>query len=109
MYGSTGRFLGPCVRDLHLFSLEEAVYKMSGYPAERFGASNRGVLRENAFADVVVFDPNTITDHATFADPRQRTTGIESVIVNGVPIVVDGAPIDRSSDCLPGRYVEREP
>ncbi len=107
MYGSAGRLLGPCVRDLRLFSLEDAVYKLSAAAAERFCFRDRGVLQQNKLADVVVFDADTITDRATFADPHQQTAGIEHVLVNGVPIIQNGAPVDEVADPLPGRYLKK--
>ncbi|MGH7202698.1 MAG: amidohydrolase family protein, partial [Planctomycetaceae bacterium] len=103
MYGSAGRLLGPLVRDEKLFSLEDAVWKLSGRAAERFRLKDRGVLREGAFADLVVFDPATVTDRATYGEPRQATIGIEHVLVNGRPIIADGAPLESLPDPLPGR------
>jgi N-acyl-D-aspartate/D-glutamate deacylase len=76
------------VRDEHLLTLEQAVHKMTGMPAARLGLADRGVLREGAAADVVVFDPATITDRATFESPHQYATGIDYVLVNGT-IAVD--------------------
>jgi N-acyl-D-amino-acid deacylase len=105
VYGSSTRLLGHCVRDQQLFSLEEAVYKLSGYPASRFGMVNRGILREGAFADVVVFDPATINDPATYEAPHQNATGVTDVLVNGLPIIAVGQPIESPSDPLPGRYL----
>jgi N-acyl-D-amino-acid deacylase len=61
------------------------------------------VIDEGAFADIVIFDPDTIADRATFAEPQQHAVGIEHVIVNGTPIVVNGTPIDRFEGPLPGR------
>ncbi|QDT46777.1 D-aminoacylase [Symmachiella dynata] len=106
MYGSAPRLLGPLVRDRKLFSLEESVYKLAGYPAQRFGLVNRGELREGNYADVVVFDAETVTDHATYDDPRQLSTGIEHVLVNGVPIIADGVAVDQPPEGLPGRYLK---
>jgi N-acyl-D-amino-acid deacylase len=106
MFGSVGRILGSCVRDKQLFTLEEAVAKLSAIPAERFKLLDRGVIRENAFADLVIFDPNTISDRATFDEPSQPTVGISHVLTNGTPIVRDGEPIvadDRTN--LPGRFL----
>ncbi len=105
-YGSAARLLGPCVRDLKLFSLEEAVHKLSGRAAERFGLHNRSVIREGNFADVVVFDAQTVTDRATLENPHQYCVGIETVLVNGVPIIRSGAPVESIADPLPGRYLQ---
>lgn len=105
-YGSTGRFLGPCVRDLQLFSLEDAIRKLSGFPAERFGLADRGVIAEGKFADVVVFDAETITDLATYETPALQS-GVEHVLVNGVPILRDGMPVE-TMNAWPGRYVRYE-
>ncbi|MBK8902087.1 MAG: D-aminoacylase [Anaerolineaceae bacterium] len=102
-YGSAARLLGPCVRDKHWFSLEAAVYKLSHHPAQRFGLTNRGQVRAGCFADLVVFDAATVADRATFADPHQYSVGIEHVLVNGVPIIADGQPIENLAQPLPGR------
>lgn len=106
MYGSAGRLLGPMVRDDGLFSLEDAVFKLSGHAAKRFGLKDRSVLREGYFADVVVFDSETITDHATYDNPHQETTGVDAVLVNGVPIIRDGRPVEERSKTLPGRFLQ---
>lgn len=105
VYGSVGRILGPFVRDLKLFSLETAVHKLSGFAADRFQLRDRGVLAEGAFADAVVFDPAKMQDRATFDDPHQTTVGISDVVVNGVPIVRDGTPIDDLETTPPGRFI----
>ncbi|NKB71986.1 MAG: amidohydrolase family protein [Candidatus Latescibacteria bacterium] len=105
MYGSAGRILGPCVRDHRLFSLEDAVYKMAGYPASRFGLTDRGTIAAGKFADLVVFDAETVVDRATYQDPHQYTEGIEHVLVNGTPIIAAGDPVDDLPNPLPGRYL----
>jgi N-acyl-D-amino-acid deacylase len=103
VYGSAPRMLGPLVRDRKLFSLEEAVRKMTAAPAERFGLADRGQIREGAFADLVLFDPRTVSDRATYADPHRLSVGIERVLVNGVEIFSHGRPIDLPATELPGR------
>lgn len=102
-YGSAARLLGPAVRDKNWLTLEEAVYKLSGYPAQRFGLEERGLLREGYWADLVVFDAEQVRDRATFEDPHQTAVGVEHVVVNGTPIIRDGVPIDDLQGPLPGR------
>ncbi|MDA1158658.1 MAG: amidohydrolase family protein, partial [Planctomycetota bacterium] len=104
VFGSVGRFLGPLVRDLKLNSLENAVHKMTGYSANRFRLPDRGTVTEGAFADLTIFNAETITDHATFANPRQRTTGVETVIVNGRVVVESAEPVEAASP--PGRSLK---
>lgn len=101
--GSAGRLLGSYVREKKLLSLESAVRKLSGYPAEKFGLIDRGVVREGAFADLVVFDPETICDRATYDEPHLSTVGVEHVLVNGIPILSDSQPVMIEGDVLPGR------
>ena len=103
VYGSAPRLLGPCVRDQKLFSLEEAVHKLSGRPAERFGLARRGRIAEGCHADVVLFDADTVADRATYENPHQLPTGIDAVLVNGVPIISEGAAVDPLPGVLPGR------
>jgi N-acyl-D-amino-acid deacylase len=91
-YGSTGRVLGDFVRDRGTLTLETAVAKMTSVPAARLGLRDRGVLREGAFADLVVFDPERIADLATYDEPDRHPSGIGHVVVNGVVAVRDGAP-----------------
>ncbi len=100
--GSAARLLGPCVRK-GLFSLEDAVWKLSGAPATRFGLKDRGRVEEGAYADLVVFDPDSIQDHATYAEPNQLSSGVSEVLVNGVPIIRRGEPVADLGQTLPGR------
>jgi N-acyl-D-amino-acid deacylase len=102
-FGSAARLLGSCVREHNLFSLEEAVYKMTAFPAERFGLKDRGVIADGRFADITVFNPDTIDDPATYADPHQYAVGVSHVIVNGRPIIQAGEPL--TSKPWPGRYL----
>ncbi|MXW00553.1 MAG: D-aminoacylase [Holophagales bacterium] len=100
-YGNFARVLGMLVRDQEALSLAEAVRKMTSMPAENLRLDRRGTLEEGFFADVVVFDPETITDHATFQQPHQYATGVQHVLVNGVPVLRDG----EHTGATPGRVV----
>lgn len=100
-YGSFARVLGKFVRDEQVISLEEGVYKMTGLPARNMKLKKRGLLKEGFYADVVVFDPATIQDHATFEEPHQYSTGVLGVWVNGVQVLKDG----EHTGALPGRVV----
>jgi N-acyl-D-amino-acid deacylase len=102
-YGTFPRILGHYARDLGLLSLPQAVHKMTGASAAALGLLDRGMLRPGAFADITVFDPATVADCATLAEPRQYPTGIPYVIVNGAP-VIDG---DAHTGALPGRVLRR--
>lgn len=86
-YGSFPRVLGRYVREERLLSLEEAVRKMTSFPAARLGLQDRGLLREGLRADIAIFDPDAIIDRATFEEPHQFPEGIHYVIVNGVIVV----------------------
>ncbi len=93
--GSFPRVLGHYVRDRRALPLEDAVRKMSAFPASRVRLTDRGMLRQGLAADVVVFDPATVTDRATFAEPFSYAEGIRVVIVNGVPALRDGERAER--------------
>lgn len=103
MYGAATRLIGPCVRDWKAFSLEDAIAKLTSKPAARFGLTDRGIIRDGAFADLVIFDAETVSDRAACENPRETSTGIEWVLVNGNPIIEHGTPIDQPSEDLPGR------
>ena len=100
-YGTFPRVLGRYVREEKVLSLEEAVEKMTSITAERFGLSDRGVIREGAWADLVLFDAQTVADKATYADPHQYPEGIPYVVVNGV-VVIDQ---DQHTGALPGQVL----
>jgi N-acyl-D-amino-acid deacylase len=100
-YGTYPRVLGRYVREKSILSLEEAVKKMTSLTAERFNLGDRGVVREGAWADLVLFDSRTVIDKATFADPHQYPEGIAYVIVNG-EIVLDKG---EHTGALPGRVL----
>ena len=102
-YGSFPRILGEFVRDRRVLSLEEAVRKMTGAAAARLGLTDRGLLRDGYAADLVVFDPGRVSSNATYDAPRAFPTGIEHVIVNGIPVVAHSA----HTGALPGRTVRR--
>jgi N-acyl-D-amino-acid deacylase len=102
-YGNFARLLGRYVRDEQIIPLADAVRRMTSLPASTLHLTDRGALRAGAFADVVVFDPSTVSDRATFERPLQYATGIEHVFVNGVAVVRDGA----HTGAKPGRVVVR--
>jgi N-acyl-D-amino-acid deacylase len=93
--GSFPRVLGKYVRERRALTLEDAIRKMTSFPASRVRLADRGMLREGFAADVVMFDPATVTDRATFAEPFHYPDGIRLVIVNGVPAVRDGQHAER--------------
>jgi len=100
-YGSFARLLAKYVRDEQALSLEEAVRRLSGFPAATLGLERRGRLAPGYFADVVAFDPDRIQDHATFEQPHQYATGVVHVFVNGQQVLRDG----EHTGGLPGRVV----
>jgi len=101
-YGSFARLLGKYVRDEKLIPLAEAVRRLSALPADNLRLDRRGRLRPGYYADVVIFDPATIQDHATFDRPHQYAIGVRDVLVNGVPVLRDGEHIGAT----PGRVVD---
>ncbi|MEE8362577.1 MAG: amidohydrolase family protein, partial [Dehalococcoidia bacterium] len=102
-YGTFPRVLGRYVREEPLLSLETAVHKMTGMPAARLGLRDRGVLREGAVADVVVFDPETVIDRATYENPHRYPAGVSHVLVGGEAVIEDG----RHTNARPGRVLRR--
>ncbi len=91
-YGNFVRVLGKYARDEHALSLPEAVRRLAALPAHNLGLHDRGMLKAGDYADIVVFDPKTVSDHATFTKPQQYATGVSDVLVNGQPVLKDGEP-----------------
>jgi N-acyl-D-amino-acid deacylase len=89
-YGTFARFLGHYVRDQKVTTLPDAIRRLTSLPATTFKLKNRGCLQADCYADIVVFDPATIKDHATFEKPHQYATGVQHVFVNGVQVLRDG-------------------
>jgi N-acyl-D-amino-acid deacylase len=100
-YGNVARLLGKYVRDEKLIPLEEAVRRLSALPAVNLKLDRRGALKPGFFADIVVFNPATIQDHATFEQPHRYATGVRDVFVNGVQVLRDG----EHTDAKPGQVV----
>lgn len=103
-FGNFARVYARYVRDEKVITVAEAVRKMTSLPASNLGIANRGRLQKGYFADIAVFDPNIIQDHATFEKPRQPATGVSEVFVNGVEVVHDG----EHTGAKPGRVVKRD-
>jgi N-acyl-D-amino-acid deacylase len=102
-YGNFARVYAKYARDEKRLTLEEAVRRMSSLPVSNVGIADRGLLKKGYFADVAVFDPKTIQDHATFEKPMQYATGVSEVWVNGVEVIRDG----EHTGAKPGRVVKR--
>jgi N-acyl-D-amino-acid deacylase len=103
VYGSFPRILGKYVREEKVITLPQAIRKMTSMPAQRLGLKDRGLIREGLKADVVVFDPETIIDTATFEAPRQYPVGIHNVIVNGSVVIDEG----KHNGNMPGKVIRR--
>jgi len=103
-YGSFPRVLGEYVRRLRVLPLEEAIRKMTSLPAGWFGFTDRGRIAEGMYADITIFDQERVVDRATFDDPHRFPVGIEHVLVNGVPIILDGSLTGEK----PGRVLRRD-
>ena len=89
-YGSFARLLAKYVREEQIISLEEAIRKLTSLPASNLKIEKRGSLQSGFFADIVIFDPEAIQDHATFEEPHQLATGVEHVFVNGTQVLKNG-------------------
>jgi N-acyl-D-amino-acid deacylase len=102
-YGTFARLLGRYVRDQQVIPLETAISRLTRLPARNLGLERRGLLAPGYYADIVIFDPSTIADHATFSRPHQYATGVRHVVVNGQPVLRDG----EHTHARPGRVVRR--
>jgi N-acyl-D-amino-acid deacylase len=100
-YGNVARFLGHYVRERKLMSLQEAIHRLSGLPAQNWKLRDRGCLAPGCHADIVIFDPASIEDHATYAAPMQYATGVSDVFVNGIQVLRDG----EHTGATPGQVV----
>jgi N-acyl-D-amino-acid deacylase len=100
-YGAFARFFAKYVREEKVISLAEGIRRVTGLPAQQLRLKDRGRLAQGYVADVVVFDPAKIQDHATFAKPHQYSTGVSHVLVNGVQVLRDG----EHTGATPGRFV----
>lgn len=100
-YGTFPRILRKYVREEHKLKLEDAIRKFSALPAQKMHLADRGVLKAGMWADVVIFDPQTITDRATFENPNQLSEGMQYVLVNGVPVIAEG----KMTNALPGKVL----
>ena len=100
-YGTFARVLGRYVRELKVLSLEDAIRKMTSFPAQRIGLTDRGVLREGMKGDLVIFDPKTVRDVATFERPHQYAEGVIAVVINRQIAFEDG----KMTTARPGRIL----
>jgi N-acyl-D-amino-acid deacylase len=101
-YGTFSRVIGKYVRDEKLLSLQQAIYKLAKLPAVNLKLKKRGELKAGNYADIVIFDPAKIADHATYDKPHQYSTGMIHVFVNGVQVLKDG----EHTGAKPGRFVK---
>ncbi|MEO5942445.1 MAG: D-aminoacylase [Ferruginibacter sp.] len=101
-YGNFIRVIGKYSRDEKILPLQQAIYKLSKLPATNLKLQKRGELKSGYYADVVIFDANTVTDHATYDKPHQYATGVADVFVNGVPVLKNG----NHTDAKPGRFIK---
>jgi N-acyl-D-amino-acid deacylase len=101
-YGTFARLLGKYVREENVIPLEDAIYKLTKLPASNLKIKDRGELKKDYYADLAIFDPKSISDHATFAEPHQYATGMIHVYVNGIQVLSDG----EHTGATPGRFVK---
>jgi N-acyl-D-amino-acid deacylase len=104
-YGTFARLLGKYVREEQVISLPEAIRRLTAFPADNLGLPDRGRLKTGHYADISIFDPATIIDHATYAEPHRYASGMRHVIVNGVPVLLDG----EHTGATPGRFIRKPP
>jgi N-acyl-D-amino-acid deacylase len=102
-YGNVARLLGRYVRDQHAAPLADVIRRLTSLPAARLHLERRGTLAPGNFADVVVFDAAKIADHATYEKPHAYATGVVDVLVNGEPVLENGA----MTEARPGRFIRR--
>src|SRR5579862_2955917 len=103
-YGTFPRILRKYVREEHALSLPDAIRKFTALPAQRMRLADRGVLKKGMWADIVIFDPATITDKSTYENPNQLSVGMDYVLVNGVPVIAEG----KMTGALPGKVLRGE-
>jgi len=101
-YGNFSRLLGKYVRDEKVISLEEAIRKLSSLPCDNLKIKKRGRIVKGNYADIVIFNPKTIGDNATFEQPHQLSTGVEHVLVNGIQVIKEG----KHTNATPGRFIK---
>jgi len=102
-YGAFARILSKFVREDKLLTLEEAIRKMTSFPAQIFGLKDRGLIRPGAYADLVILDPGRIRDNSNYKNPRRQATGIDVVIINGGIAYKDGVVYDGSGSLIKHR------
>ena len=100
-YGNFVRVIGKYARDEKVISLQQAIYKLAKLPADNLKLKRRGELKPGNLADIVIFDPATVTDHATYGKPHQYATGVSDVFVNGVQVLKGG----NHTGATPGRFI----
>lgn len=100
-YGNFARVIGKYVREENMLSLQKAIYKLSKLPATNLKLQKRGELKTGYYADIVIFDPKTVQDHASYEKPLQYATGVSDVFVNGLPVLKNGA----HTGAKPGRFI----
>jgi N-acyl-D-amino-acid deacylase len=101
-YGNFARVIGKYVRDDHMLTLQKAVYKLTKLPAKNLKLQKRGELKAGCYADIVIFDPKTVQDHATYEKPQQYATGVSDIFVNGVQVLKNG----EHTGAKPGRFIK---